>query len=71
MIDAASFKEYNANYANIDADPDDPEFYARRLEYVSLHYSAPVVHVLFMSLSTILMLQNDVVRQDASGRRTI
>ncbi|KAG8531062.1 uncharacterized protein KY384_004419 [Bacidia gigantensis] len=32
IIDAASFKEFNANYANIDADLDDPEFFARRFE---------------------------------------
>ena len=32
IIDAASFKEFNANYANVDADPEDPEFFARRYE---------------------------------------
>ena len=32
IIDAASFKEFNANYANVDADPEDPDFFARRYE---------------------------------------
>ena len=32
IIDAASFKEFNANYANADVDPEDPEFFARRFE---------------------------------------
>ena len=32
IVDPASFKEFNANYANIDADMDDPEFFARRYE---------------------------------------
>ena len=32
IIDAASFKEFNANYANVDADLEDPDFFARRYE---------------------------------------
>ena len=32
IIDAASFKEFNANYASVDMDPDDPEYFARRYE---------------------------------------
>ena len=32
IVDAASFKEFNANYPDVDADPNDPEFYARRYE---------------------------------------
>ena len=32
IIDAASFKESNANYANVDVDPEDPEFFARRYD---------------------------------------
>ena len=31
MIDAASFKEFNANYAKHDIDPSDPEFHLRRV----------------------------------------
>lgn len=30
IIDAASFKEFNANYSSIDMDPSDPEFFGRR-----------------------------------------
>jgi len=40
MIDAASFREFNANYANLDLDPEDPEYYARRYEGVNLHRQA-------------------------------
>lgn len=32
IIDAASFMEFNANYADLDTDPQDPEFFARRYE---------------------------------------
>ena len=31
IIDAASFKEFNPNYANVNADPEDPGSFALRL----------------------------------------
>ncbi|KAL9099152.1 MAG: hypothetical protein Q9163_005310 [Psora crenata] len=32
IVDAASFKEFNANYPNVELDPEDPEFFTRRFE---------------------------------------